>query len=193
MEWRRPRLARMHAVPPSIFSTFSSNLLAVIGEAGRADDAFRQVDLFRRVLAGPGVFSVNLNVTTAADAPNEVRLQRLYSSAGDEWPVAGGKRKPRSGWTDTLFMRGEIFVGEGSDALARNFDDYERMTAHGLHSVVNVPLMKGELCYATVNVFGCADRWLPHQVEGVRLLALATAPWVQPLPGLAYTFEGMPK
>ena len=27
------------------------------------------------------------------------------------------------------------------------------MTEHGLRSVINVPLMKGPLCYATVNVF----------------------------------------
>lgn len=181
----------MHTVPSSIFSMFSSNLLAVTGEAGRADDAFRQIDLFRRVIVGPGVFSVNLNVTTAADARNEVRLRRLYSSAGDEWPVAGGKRKPRSGWTDMLFVRGEIFIGEGSDALARNFDDHERMDAHGLRSVVNVPLLTAGLCYATVNVFGHGDRWLPHQVEGVRLLALAAARWVQPLPELDYAFEGI--
>lgn len=180
----------MHTVPPSIFSAFSSNLLAVIGDAGRADEAFRQLDLFRRVIAGPGVFSVNLNVTTAADARNEVRLRRLYSSEDDAWPVAGGKRKPRSGWTDTLFVRGEIFVGEGGDALAKNFDDHDRMKAHGLQSVVNVPLMQAGLCYATVNVFGRGDRWLPHQVEGVRLLALAAARWVHPLPELDYTFEG---
>jgi hypothetical protein len=179
----------MDPVSPPICSTLSSNLLAVIGEAGRADDAFRQIDLFRRVIAGPGVFSVNLNVTTAADPRNEVRLRRLYSSAGGDWPVAGSKRKPHSRWAEMLFVRGEVFVGEGSDALADNFDDHQRMTQHGLRSVVNVPLMKGAQCYATVNVFGRGDRWLPHQVEGVRLLALAAAPWVQPLPDLDYAFE----
>ncbi|MBU1360880.1 MAG: GAF domain-containing protein [Gammaproteobacteria bacterium] len=172
-----------------ICSTLSSNLLTVIGEAESADEAFRQLDLFRRVIAGPGVFSVNLNVTTVADPRNEVRLRRLYSSAGGAWPVAGSKCKSHSGWTDMLFVRGEIFVGEGSDALADNFDDHPRMTQHGLRSVVNVPLMKGAQCYATVNVFGRGDRWLPHQVEGVRLLASAAAPWVQPLPDLDYAFE----
>jgi hypothetical protein len=162
----------------------------VIGDAGRPEEAFCQIDLFRRVIAGPGVFSVNLNVTTAADAPNEVHLRRLYSSARDEWPVAGRKRKPRSAWTETLFVRGETFVAEGGDALAAHFDDHERMKAHGLRSAINVPLMTARLCYATVNVFGHGERWLPHQVEGVRVLAMAASRWVDPLPGLAYTFEG---
>lgn len=180
----------MQSLPPALVSAVSSNLLAVVGDAGRAEEAFRRIDLFRRVIAGPGVFSVNLNVTTAADAANAVRLQRLYSSASDEWPIAGGKHKPRSAWTDALFVRGEVFVGEGSAALAENFDDHERMSAHGLRSVINVPLMNGGLCYATVNVFGHGERWLPLQVEGVRLLAMAASHWVQPHARLHYAFEG---
>jgi hypothetical protein len=179
----------MHTVPPSILSTFSSNLLDVVAEAQRAEDAFRQVDLVRKVIVGRGVFSVNLNVTTAAHPRNEVRLRRLYSSAGDEWPVAGEKRKLRSAWSDILFVRGETFVGEGSAALAAHFDDHERMAAHGLRCVINVPLMKANLCYATVNIFGHGDRWLPHQLDAARLLSSAASGWIQPLPDLHYAFD----
>jgi len=52
-----------------------------------------------------------------------------------------------------------------------------------------VPLLRDNLCYATFNVFGTRGRWQPHEVLGIRLLALATARWVAPAPDLMYRFD----
>jgi hypothetical protein len=166
-----------------------ANLLDAIAEAPGAEAALVQIDAYRRLLAGPGIFSIQLNVTTRDDPSNEIRLQRLYSSAGGEFPVQGRKRKTLTPWTETLFVRGEVFVAEGSAALEQTFDDYAQMRPLGLNAAVNVPLLKGRQCYATFNVFGTRGHWQPAEVLALRLLALATARWVSPAPDLAYTLK----
>lgn len=167
-----------------------AQLLDALAEARSADDALRQVDGHRRLIAGDSIFSIQQNVTTDADPPGEIRLRRFYSSEAGRYPVHGTKRKTLTPWTECLFLQGRVFVGEGEQALARHFDDFEQMRPHGLQSVVNVPLLQGNLCYATFNVFGTRPRWLPREVLGIRLLALAAARWVPAAPGLAYRFTG---
>ncbi|HUP07656.1 MAG TPA: GAF domain-containing protein, partial [Caldimonas sp.] len=76
-----------------MMTTLASNLLDALGEVRSAEAALRQIDQVRRLIAGPGIFSIQRNVTTARDPANEVRLQRLYSSAASRWPVDGVKRK----------------------------------------------------------------------------------------------------
>lgn len=166
-----------------------SNLLDAVAEASSAEAALVQIDAYRRLLAGPGIFSIQLNVTTRDDPCNEIRLQRLYSSAGNAFPVQGCKRKTLTPWTETLFLRGEVFLAEGSAALERTFDDYAQMRPLGLNAAVNVPLLQGRLCYATFNVFGTRGGWQPAQVLALRLLALAAARWVAPAPDLSYTLK----
>jgi hypothetical protein len=179
-----------HELPGSILSPgLCSNLLDAMAEAPGAEAALRQIDAYRRLLAGPGIFSIQLNVTTRDDPCNEIRLQRLYSSHGSRFPVQGRKRKTLTPWTETLFVRGEVFVAEGVTALEQTFDDYEQMRPLGLNAVVNVPLLKDRLCYATFNVFGTRGGWQPSEVLALRLLALAAARWVSPAPDLSYSLK----
>ncbi|MDR6536182.1 GAF domain-containing protein [Variovorax soli] len=178
----------MPAATASTLTALVANFLDVLAEAPSADAALRQVDLVRRVIAGGGIFSIQQNVTTECDPADEIRLCRFYSSEGGRYPVNGTKRKTLTPWTECIFLRGRVFVGEGKEALARHFDDFEDMRIHGLQSVVNVPLLQGGLCYATFNVFGTRPQWLPHEILGIRLLALAAARWVPAAPGLAYRF-----
>ena len=166
-----------------------TNLLDALNSARSADAAFRQIDIFRQLLAGPGIFSINLNVTTRDDPRNEIQLKRLFSSVGGTFPVAGRTRKLRTMWTETLFLHGQVFVAEGPEVLERTFDDYALMRPLGLVAAVNVPLMQAHRCYATFNVFGMRARWLPEEVAGLRLLALAAARWVEPAATLDYAFD----
>jgi len=150
------------------------------------------IDALRRRIAPQSIFSIQQNVTTASDAAGQVLLRRFHSSEAERFPVNGAKRKTRTPWTECLFVEGRPFVGEGAHVLAQHFDDFEQMRAIGLRSVINVPLMQGALCYATFNVFGTRDRWLPEEILGIRLLALAAARWVPAMPGLAYRFAAAP-
>lgn len=181
----------MTVATASPLTAFTANLLDVLAEARSADDALRQVDLFRRVVAGEGLFSIQQNVTTEQDPVDEVRLRRFYSSQSERFPVQGAKRKTLTPWTECLFLHGRVFVGEGEEVLARTFDDYEQLRPFGMRSVVNVPLRQGNVTYATFNVFGPRAQWQPQEILGLRLLALAVARWVPRAPGLSYHFTGI--
>lgn len=150
------------------------------------------LDGLRRRIAPQSIFSIQQNVTTALDAEGQVLLRRFHSSEAESFPVNGTKRKTLTPWAECLFVEGRVFVGEGESVLAQHFDDFEQMRAHRLRSVVNVPLMQGTLCYATFNVFGTRDRWLPEEIFGIRLLGLAATRWVPVASGLAYRFNRSP-
>jgi hypothetical protein len=175
----------------SMPTALTNDLLDVLAGARSADAALRQVDRMRSLIAGQSIFSIQQNVTTAHDPANEIRLRRFYSSEAGRHPVGGSKRKTLTPWTDCLFVQGRVFVGEGEKTLAQHFDDFEQMRPYGLQSVINVPLLRGDVCYATFNVFGTRAEWQPHEVLGIRLLALAAARWVPAAPGLAYRFTDM--
>jgi hypothetical protein len=177
---------------PSAAAGFRAEMLDALDACPNAESALRQVDAFRRQIAGGSIFSIQQNVTTADDPADEIRLRRFYSSEARHYPVKGTKRKTLTPWTECLFLRGRPFVGEGADVLERHFDDYDQMRRFSLHSVVNVPLMRGTVCYATFNVFGTRPRWLADEVLGIRMLALAAARWVPAAPGLAYRFTEGP-
>jgi GAF domain-containing protein len=142
------------------------------------DAAMGHIEAARHALLGPGLLTVNLNATAADDPPDEVQLQRLWSSDPQAYPVAGRKRKKLTPWTRQLLMRAEVFVGEGETALAEVFDDHALIAALGLRAVVNVPLLEDGRCAATFNVLGTRARWAPQEVALVRLLALLATPWV---------------
>ena len=175
-----------------MLTTLALNWLDALGEARTAEAALEQIDQIRQAIAGPGIFSIQRNVTTACDPRNELRLQRFYASpaAAMRWPVNGVKRKTFTHWTETLFVRGQPFVAAGEDAMARAFEDYDQMKALGINAVVNIPLLKDNLCYATFNVFGSNGAWPAEKVLGLRLLALSAARWVSPAPDLMYCFDG---
>jgi hypothetical protein len=172
-------------------TAFTANLLDVLAQARSADEALTHADTFRKVVAGEGLFSIQQNVTTDADPADEIRLRRFYSSQGERFPVQAAKRKTLTPWTECLFVQGRVFVGEGEEVLARTFDDHEQMRPFGIRSVVNVPLLQGNVTYATFNVFGPQAQWQPHEVLGIRLLALAVARWVPRAPHLSYRFTGI--
>lgn len=166
--------------------------LDVLAACATQEEGLRTLDRLRRRIAPQSIFSIQRNVTTARDAAGEVLLRRFHSSEAASFPVDGTKRKTLTPWADCLFVQGRVFVGEGEDVLAQHFDDFEQMRTHRLRSVINVPLMQGTLCYATFNVFGTRDRWLPEEVFGIRLLALAATRWVPAMPGLSYRFTSLP-
>lgn len=164
--------------------------LDAFDEAGSAEVALDHIELHARLLAGAAIVSVQQNVTTAGDPGEQILLRRFYSSAAETYPVSGTKRKLLTPWTERLFLEGCAFVGEGSEALERCFDDHAQMRSLGLQSFVNVPLLRGDVCYATFNVFAARPRWQPGDLLVIRLLALAAARWVPCAAGLSYRLKG---
>ncbi|WP_052810736.1 GAF domain-containing protein [Variovorax paradoxus] len=153
-------------------------LCDALSRASTFDAAMAHIEAARLSVLGPGLLTVNLNATTPDDPPDEVQLQRLWSSNPQAYPVAGRKRKTLTPWTRQLLVRAEVFIGEGDEALAQVFDDHALISALGLRAVVNVPLMEDGRCAATFNVLGTRARWTPQEIALVRLLALLATPWV---------------
>lgn len=142
------------------------------------DAALAHIEAAREAVLGRGLLTINLNATAADDPPDEVQLQRLWSSDPASYPVAGRKRKTLTPWTRQLLLRAEVFVGEGDAALAEVFDDHTLIAALGMHAIVNVPLLEGGRCVATFNVLCTRAHWRPQEIALVRLLALLATPWV---------------
>jgi hypothetical protein len=132
----------------------------------------------RELALGEGMLTVNLDVTTEQDPRGEIRLQRIWSSRPQAYPVGGGKTKTLTPWSRQLLQRGEVFVGEGDEALAQVFDDHARIASLNLHAVVNVPLLRAGRCAATFNVLGVRPGWQPHEIAAIELLGLLAAPYV---------------
>ena len=58
-----------------------TNLLDALAETKSADQGLRQIDTFRRLLVGAGIFSVQLNVTTVDDPKNESIFRKWIKEA----------------------------------------------------------------------------------------------------------------
>jgi len=152
-------------------------LCDVLPRATGFDAAMAVIEGVRQTMLGDGLLTVN-KVSTLAASADEFELQRLWSSNVQAYPVAGLKRKTLTSWSRQLLLRHEVFVGEGAGVLAAVFDDHPRITALGLRSVVNVPLLMGGRCAATFNVLGCHAHWRASDVALIRLLAVLATPWI---------------
>ena len=146
--------------------------------AATCDDALKAIHMALVSVVGHNLLTVNLDATQPDDPPDEVQLQRLWTSDPGAYPVGGRKRKTLTPWTRQLLQRAEVFIGEGDAALAVVFDEHKSIAELGMHAVVNVPLLQGERCVATFNVLGTRHEWRAHEVAVIRQLAQRATPWV---------------
>lgn len=153
-------------------------LCDALARAATPDQALQQIEAARFALLGKGLLTVNLDATRPDDPPDELQLQRLWTSNPQAYAVGGRKRKTATPWTQQLLRRCEVFIGEGDEALAAVFEEHRQIAELGLHAVVNVPLTLAGRCVATFNVLGERSSWLAHEVATIRLLALLATPWV---------------
>lgn len=153
-------------------------LCEAVPNARDLDAAMRIIENVRSDRLGDGLLTVNVRIDD--DLTSEtMALQRVWTSNPAAYPVAGRKRKARTDWARQLLDRAEVFVGEGSTALAEVFDDHERIASLGLRSIVNVPLLdRDRACFATFNVLTPRERWQRHELLLIRLLALVATPAV---------------
>ncbi len=164
--------------PAAFAASVCDALCDALGAATTCDDALKAIHVALMAVLGHNLLTVNLDATQAGDPPDEVQLQRLWTSDPGAYSVGGRKRKTLTPWTRQLLHRAEVFVGEGDAALAVVFEEQKFIAMLGLHSVVNVPLLQDGRCVATFNVLGARPAWRAHEVAAIRLLALLATPWV---------------
>jgi hypothetical protein len=140
------------------------------------DSAMRSAEQFRQAVLGNGLMTVNWVHSVSAE---RIKLQRIWSSMPQEYPVGGTKVKVMTDWTRQLLLRSETFVGEGTAALEAVFDDVRLIVSMGLRAVVNVPLVRQDgSCFATFNVLGTHERWTAADRGVISLLAELVRPHV---------------
>lgn len=84
--------------------------------------------------------------------PQDMELERLYSSNPEAYPSGGRKQKRGTAWGQHVLIEQKIFVGEGSQAIEQSFDDHETITRLGLQSIINIPISSDARCLGTLNI-----------------------------------------
>ena len=144
--------------------------------AADLDSAMHSAEQFRQAVLGNGLMTVNQVHSVSAE---QIRLQRIWSSRPQEYPVGGTKVKVMTDWTRQLLLRSETFVAEGVASLEAVFDDVGLIVSMGLRAVVNVPLVRQDgSCFATFNVLGTHEHWTAADRGVISLLAELARPHV---------------
>ncbi len=128
-------------------------------------------------LVGPGLLTIN------AWHARTAQIERLWSSDPVAYPVGGRKTKGDTAWTRQLLVRGEVFVGEGDEALAAVFDDIAVIRGLGLNGVVNVPLCHHGAVIGTFNYLAGVQTWTAEAITVLRVLGQFAMPAVAEMAG----------
>jgi GAF domain-containing protein len=161
-------------LPPAVCKLLCMDL----PQAANLNEAMNLIEQVRHIMLGNGLLTVNGVTPAQAGAPEGFDLQRLWSSNTDAYPLQGRKFKTMTPWTRQLLRRAEVFIAQGDAQMVDVFDDHERIAALGLHAIVNVPLMQGGRCVATLNVLSCRCEWQPHELLLIHLLAVLATSYV---------------
>lgn len=84
--------------------------------------------------------------------PQQMELERLFSSNPEAYPPGGRKKKKGTSWGQHVLINKEIFIGEGTEAIKQSFDDHETITRLGLQSIMNIPITHDAVCLGTLNI-----------------------------------------
>ncbi|ALM82658.1 hypothetical protein [Bordetella sp. N] len=131
---------------------------------------FGAVDRYLRPLLGHTLCTVN-----RFDA-ERIAVVRLYSSDPKSYPPGGSKDKAGMPWGRHVLLERKVYVGEGEAAIRESFDDHVAIASLGLKSVINVPVVTGDVCLGTLNLLMPAETVTPAMVASARLGALLAVP-----------------
>jgi hypothetical protein len=97
--------------------------------------------------------------------PQQMELERLFSSNPEAYPPGGRKKKKGTLWGQHVLIDKNIFIGEGTEAIKQSFDDHETITRLGLQSVINIPITSHSVCLGTLNILMKHPRIQPEHIE----------------------------
>ena len=100
-------------------------------------------------------------------------VERIYSSNEAAYPVGGRKVKQESDWSRHVLAEKRVLVSAGDDAIRTHYNDHAIIFGLGLHSCVNVPLVREGKCIGTLNVLAPRAEWSEEQIATARALGIA--------------------
>lgn len=101
-------------------------------------------------------------VTTQDEAAGLAR--RAYTSHPVEYPVSGTKPLTRDGWYDHCITGQQVFVANTTPEFARYFFDHALISALGLGSCINIPVVEGGRVLGTVNLLAEEQHFTPEKL-----------------------------
>lgn len=85
--------------------------------------------------------------------------ERVYSSALENFSNAGRKPLQGAAWFEVPFRKHACLISVGAEQISRNHKDHAHIATSGITAVVNIPVIQGETCIASLN---CLYRAAPQ-------------------------------
>lgn len=142
-----------------------SGIVKTVAEGNDVESAYSAVGEAAKAFIGHRLFTI-----MAFDA-EAMRVQRLYSTNPNAYPVGRAKSKRDTEWSRRVLTRGRPFIGVNAGDIRANFDDHERILALGLESVLNVPIRLLGNTIGTMNLLHRASFYSEAHLECGYVLA----------------------
>lgn len=150
-----------------------ADLKAALSEAQDPATRYRKIAEVVQAHLRPVLFSINARVGRT------MRLQRVYASDEQAYPVGGTKNKEGTHFGETVLLGAQVLHSDGAEAIRQNFDDHQRILDLGGMSLLNVPIVADGVCIGVLNAVLREPAVLAQHVELLRALAGALAPGLQ--------------
>ena len=113
---------------------------------------------------GTRLFTIMIQFPSAGVA------RRCYTSHPVEYPTSGTKLLTRDGWYDHVIAGKQTFVANTPPEFACYFNDHALITALGLGSCANLPVIHDAAVLGTVNLLAEAGHFTPAKLLAYRAL-----------------------
>ena len=140
--------------------------------AAARDDFLGTLETVAARTVGHRLFTVSLF------HPTEMELERVYSSMESAYGVGGRKAKGPTPWTETVLVKGDLFLGRDEADIRAAFDDHETIIGLGLGSIINVPVRLGPAILGTMNLTHERGWYDDRDLDGATVLGAFLAPWL---------------
>lgn len=110
--------------------------------------------------------------------PASGEVERLYSSHPDAYPVGGRKKKQDTHWGKKTIDEGLLYICHGPADIERTFFDHALIASMGVGGMVNVPVMLGGRCIASLSISTAGDRFSEADGPELSMIAGLTLPLI---------------
>jgi hypothetical protein len=117
------------------------------------------------------VIGVKLFTVMTVDMKNGV-ARRAYTSDPVAYPASGTKPIHYDSWFDIVHKQRQNFVANTIADIATVFPDHETIWSLGCGSVINVPIILGDVLVATINMLHEEHYYTPERVQLTAALSL---------------------
>ena len=93
-------------------------------------------------------------------------MQRVYSSAPDLFPSGGTKPVPEGNWVDRVVAAKIPVLFVGAAEIRTVFQNHHDILAHGVHAILNIPVIRDACCVGSVNCLYVANP-APRTIQSI--------------------------